>query len=131
MIILDENILKNQRTRLQWWRIHFSQIGQDLGRKGMQDDEIITLLRTLRRPTFVSRDEDFFDRSLCSDRFCLVYLDVGQQEVAAYVRRLLRHAQFKTWSQRKGQVLRVAKSGISAWQARAARVARYSWVDES
>jgi hypothetical protein len=129
VIVLDENILESQRTRLRGWRIHLSQIGRDLGRKGMQDEDIIPLLRTLRRPTFVSWDRDFFERSLCSDRFCLVYLDVGQLEVAAYLRRLLRHPQFKTWAQRKGRVVRVAPSGISAWHAHAARVIRHRWVD--
>jgi hypothetical protein len=129
VIVLDENILESQRTRLRGWRMHLSQIGRDLGRKGMQDDEIIPLLRSLRRPTFVSWDRDFFDRSLSSDRFCLVYLDVGQLEIAAYVRRLLRQPQFKTWAQRKGRVLRITPTGISAWHAPTARVIRYRWVD--
>ena len=44
MIVLDENILGSQRTQLRWWRVHLCQIGIDVGRKGMQDDEIITLL---------------------------------------------------------------------------------------
>jgi hypothetical protein len=96
VIILDENILESQRTRLRGWRIHLRQIGRDLGRKGMQDDEVIPLLRSLRRPTFVSWDREFFDRSLSSDRFCLAYLDVRPLEVAEYVRRLLRHPRFKT-----------------------------------
>jgi hypothetical protein len=74
--VLDENVFESQRTRLRRWRIHLSQIGRNIARKGMHDDEIVTLLRTLRRPTFVSRDRDFFDKPLCSDSFCLVYLDV-------------------------------------------------------
>jgi hypothetical protein len=37
LIILDENILDGQRLLLQ--------IGVDIGRKGMQDDEIAVLLR--------------------------------------------------------------------------------------
>jgi hypothetical protein len=65
---------------------------------------------------------------LCNDRFCLVYIDVRPLDVADYVRRLLRHAHFRTWSQRKGCVLRVAPSGIWSWSAHAARRVRYGWV---
>ncbi len=52
MNILDENVLKDQRQLLHSWRIAIHQIGYDVGRKGMQDDEIIPLLHQLRRPTF-------------------------------------------------------------------------------
>ncbi len=129
MIVLDENIFESQRLQLRARRVHLCQIGRDVGRKGMQDDEIITLLRSLRRPSLVSRDRDFFNRTLCSDNFCLLYLDVRPLEVADYVRRLLRHPDFKTWSQRKGRVVRVSASGISAWRAHVPRVTRYRWVN--
>jgi hypothetical protein len=128
VIVLDENILESQRSRLRGWRVHLSQIGREVAREGTQDEEIITLLRTLRHLTFVSWDRDFFDRSLCSDRFCLVFMDVPQLEVAEYVRRLLRHPEFKTWARRKGCVLRISASGISVWRARARRAARYRWI---
>ena len=52
MIILDENILDGQRLLLQAWRVAARQIGFDLGRKGLQDEEILVLLRRLRNPTF-------------------------------------------------------------------------------
>ena len=129
MIVLDENVFESQRAQLRAWRIHLCQIGRDAGRKGMHDDEIIPLLRTMRRPTFVTRDRDFFDKSLCNDRFCLVYLDIRPLEVAEFVRRLLRHPQFKTWSQRKGCVMRVAPSGVSVWQVHLQRMNRFRWED--
>ena len=44
MNVLDENILKNQRQLLRGWRIRVRQIGDDIGRKGLQDEEIIRLL---------------------------------------------------------------------------------------
>jgi hypothetical protein len=129
VIVLDENIFEDQRARLRLWRIHLCQIGPDVGRKGMPDDEIMPLLRTMRRPTFVTWDSDFFDKTLCSDRFCLAYLDVRPLEVAEYVRRLLRHPEFRSWSQRKGCVVRVSTNGITAWRAHAPRVSRHRWVD--
>ena len=71
MIVLDENVFESQRLRLRLWRMHLCQIGHDFGRKGMQDDEIVTLLRTLRHPSFFTRDRDFFNKMLCSDHYCL------------------------------------------------------------
>ncbi len=52
MNILDENIPKPQRELLEAWRIHVKQIGVNIGRKGMLDEEILPLLQRQRRPTF-------------------------------------------------------------------------------
>jgi len=129
VIVLDENIVESQRAQHHSWRIHICQIGQDVGREGMDDDEIIPLLRTLRRPTFASRDRDFFEKALCSDRYCLVCLDVRPLEVADYMRRLLRHPEFKTWAQRKGRVVRVSPTGILSWCPGARRLRRFRWLE--
>jgi hypothetical protein len=66
----------------------------------MQDDAIVALLRQMRRPSFFSRDRDFFQKGLCSDKLCLAQLDVGPLQAADTIRRFLRHTDFKTWSQR-------------------------------
>ena len=65
MNVLDENILESQRQSLRGWRIAVRQIGHELGRKGMQDEEIIPFLLTLRQPTFFTRDLGFYSRQLC------------------------------------------------------------------
>jgi hypothetical protein len=93
----------------------------------MQDPDILPLLRTLRRPTLISCDRDFYDRAFCSDRYCLVLMDVWPTEVAAYTRRLLRHPAFRTWSQRRGCVVRVSAQAILAWCVHARRATRYRW----
>ena len=62
MNILDENILKNQRQLLESWGIPVRQIGFNVGRRGLQDDEIIPFLVQQHRPTFFTRDEDFYKR---------------------------------------------------------------------
>jgi hypothetical protein len=54
-------------------------------------DEIVGLLVRSRRPTFVTRDLGFFRRELCHKRYCLVCLAVHREEVAFFLRRLLRH----------------------------------------
>jgi hypothetical protein len=65
MNVLDENVPKEQRLLLRRRHIPVRQIGHDLGRKGLDDEEIIPLPRELNRPTFFALDLDFFDRELC------------------------------------------------------------------
>ena len=100
MNILDENVLASQRQLLQVWHLHVRQIGVDIGRKGMKDDEIIPFLLANRRPTFFTRDLGFYDRKLCHTRYCLVCLAVDRYEAAAFVRRLLKHPEFDTQQKR-------------------------------
>jgi len=59
VIVLDENILDGQRLLLEASRVAIKQIGVDIGRKGMRDDEIIVLLRKQRNPSFFTRDAGF------------------------------------------------------------------------
>jgi hypothetical protein len=125
VIVLDENILASQRTQLRSWRVHLCQVGDDVGRSGMHDDEIIPLLLRLRRPSLVSRDRDFFKRALRNNGYCLMFLDAPPLKVAKLTRRVLRHPDFRTWSQRRGCVMRVSVSGVLVWRLRASRIARY------
>jgi hypothetical protein len=53
MNIIDENIIDNQCQLLRKWHISFRQIGYGVGRQGMQDKEIISLLHGLHHPTFL------------------------------------------------------------------------------
>jgi hypothetical protein len=98
-------------------RIHSRQIGVDIGRKGMDDlHQIIPLLHSLRRPTFFTRDHDFYDPDWRHSGHCLVCLDVSPEEVAEYVHRFLRHKSFRTQAQRMGKVVRIRHSGLSWWE---------------
>jgi len=91
MNILDENIPEGQRQLLRSWRIQAKQIGHDIGRQGMKDEEIIPFLHQLRHTTFLTRDLGFYDRHLCHANYCLVILAVGQYEAASFIRRFLQH----------------------------------------
>ncbi len=102
MNILDENIPKQQRQLLESWRIRIQQIGFNVGRRGMQDDEIIIFLQRLSRPTFFTRDEHFYGRRLCYAKYSLVYMEVDKYEAAFFVRRLLHHPEFNTQTKRMG-----------------------------
>ncbi len=52
MNILDENVPESQRQLLRSWRIRVSQIGDDVGRKGMKDEAIIPLLHSFEVQLF-------------------------------------------------------------------------------
>ena len=96
MNILDENIIASQRQRLQSWRIPVRQIGVDIARKGLQDEEILPFLHQRRRPTFFTRDRGFYRREVCHRRYGIVSLEVVPEEVAIFVRRVLRHPRLNT-----------------------------------
>ncbi len=113
MNILDENIPENQRSQLLTWGVSIHQIGLDVGRKGMKDEEIIPFLHTLRDTTFFTRDFDFYQRRLCHSRYCLVCLAVTRDEVAVFVRRVLGHPALDTKAKRMGAVVRVSHAGFS------------------
>ena len=54
MIILDENFPESQWQLLCGWCVPLRQIGYEVGRKGMQNDEILPFLRHRRRATLGS-----------------------------------------------------------------------------
>jgi hypothetical protein len=127
MNVLDENISRIQRQLLQDWHIPVRHIGYEMGRKGMKDDEIIPFLLTLQHPTFFTLDWDYFQRSLCHARYCLVYLDVKRDESAIFIRRLLRHQEFDTQAKRMGAVIRVSYGGLFVRRLHAQKEAYFGW----
>jgi hypothetical protein len=118
LIVLDENILEGQRLLLEAARVAVRQIGVDVGRKGMKDDEIVVFLRRQRKVTFFTRDAGFYQPALRHPRYCMVVMSVGQYEVATFVRRFLRHPDFDTQVKRMGKVVRVSHSGLVVWRLR-------------
>jgi hypothetical protein len=117
--ILDENIPAPQRELLKSSRISVRQIGYDIARKGIQDDEIIPFLQQLRHPTFFTRDLGFFDRMLCHRGYCLVCMAVEKFEAAFFVRQVLRHPELDSQAKRMGVVVRASTKGLSVWRLHA------------
>ncbi len=99
----------------------------EIGRKGIKDREIIPLLHQLSQPTFFTRDDGFYERKLCHTGYCLVYLDVRKEEVATFVRRVLRHRAFKTKAKRMGKVIRASHVGLSVWNLHAEKEEHFDW----
>ena len=93
----------------------------------MKDSEIISLLHDLASPTFITRDDDFFERNLCHAGYCLVYTAVEKSEVAVFTRRLLRHPEFNTKAKRMGAVVRVSHAGLMVWRLHNEKQQRFDW----
>lgn len=119
MNLLDENIPAGQRAQLERWGVRVRQIGQEVGRLGMHDDEIITLILGMRRVTLFTRDRDFSHARLAHPAFCLVRLDCSQGQAADFVRRILRHPLLRTQDQRMGLVVRASHEGLRVWRRNA------------
>jgi hypothetical protein len=127
LIIVDENIFDGQRLLLQAWRLAAKQIGLDFGRKGLKDEEIVVLLRRQRNATFFTRDGDFFVPSLRHPGYCIVVAAVGQNEVAVFIRRFLRHPDFNTQAKRAGRVVRISHTGLTLWRLRSQTQTHTAW----
>jgi hypothetical protein len=93
----------------------------------MKDSEIIPFLFQRRQPTFFTRDQDFCDRSLCHSRYCVAFLDIEKNEVAVFVRRLLRHPELDTKVKRMGAIIRVSHAGLSLFRLNAEREVYLTW----
>lgn len=127
MILLDENIVESQVQLLRARRLAPHQIGDDVGRQGMKDDEIIPLLHSLRQPTLFTRDLRFYERDKPHSGYCIVVLSVGQYEVASFVRQLLRHSHFDTHAKRMGNLLFVNQMSIKAKTLNVEEENTFSW----
>ena len=121
--------METQCRLLRKWRIRFRQIGFGVGREGMKDIEIISLLHDLPRPTFFTRDDDFFERNLCHTGYCLVYTAVEKNEVAIFTRRLLKHPELNTKAKRMGSVIKLSHAGLLVWRLHAEKPQRFDWPD--
>ena len=127
MNLLDENVPESQRRLLGSRRVSVRQIGLDAGRKGMKDDGIISLLHQSDRLTFFTLDADFYDRRLCHEAYCLVYLDVEEEVIAETVWRLLRHRALNSKAKRMGRVIRAFPTGLTVWRIHAEQEGRLPW----
>jgi hypothetical protein len=128
MIVLDENISEDQCELLRRWRIRCRQIGQDVGRAGMKDEQhVVPLLHKLNRPTFFTRDLGFFDETRRHANYALICLAVSQKETAAFVRRFLRHPAFNTKAKRLGAIVMVSHAGLRVWRLNADEEEHVDW----
>lgn len=112
-ILIDENMDRKVLALLQSW-ITAGQIGHEVGRSGMQDEELIPrLLLEVKRATFITHDERIYRRERPHARYCLVIVPkLPAIEIAALVRRLLRLPGFRTIKERMGKVVHLTTHRI-------------------
>ncbi|MBI4559054.1 MAG: hypothetical protein HY706_15835 [Candidatus Hydrogenedentes bacterium] len=123
MIVLDHNIPEGQADYLRQWRLHFAQIGFDVGRPEWDDEqEILRYFHSAKDVTFFTRDLGFFRRRLCHPNYCLVVLTVPLLKTALYIRRFLRHPAFSTKAKRRGKVVRLSTEKLVFWQLKREQV---------
>lgn len=127
MIILDENVNRDTRVQLERWRLKPRQIGRTIGREGMSDTEIVSLLHQLHGTTFVTWDQGFKKMRLCHARYCLAVFFVPVPDLADWVRRLLTHPEFSTAAKRMGSVVEVSTSGLVYWRLPQRQMERLPW----
>ena len=128
MIILDHNIPEDQARRLRRYRVHFRQIGFDVGRPEWDDQqEILRYLHASKQLTFLTRDIGFYRYRLCHKSYCLVVLTVPVRETADYARKLLHHSQFRTRVLRNGKVLLISTKRIAFWEVGRPRQSVSQW----
>ncbi len=129
MNILDENIIASQRQRLRNGRVPVRQIGVDIAHKGLQDEEILPFLHRQRRATFFTRDRGFFRREVCHRQYGIVCLEVVPEDVAIFVRCVLRHPRLNTQAKRMGAVVRASHGGLRLWRLDSQDEEVIAWSD--
>ncbi len=127
MIVVDENVTAPQRDLLTTWKIRFRQIGRDVGRVGMTDQDIVPLLRKIRPATLFTKDLGLYRRELRDPRFAIVCLAVNEDETASFVRRFLAHPRFRTHAMRLGRLFLVSSEAIRVWAPLASREGMVGW----
>jgi hypothetical protein len=113
LILLDENIVEEQRLTIRAWKKSIRQVGYEVGRKGLKDYEVIPVLRHLRNATFLTCDRDYYKSKLCNAKYCLVWFDIPADQFATYARMFLSHPYFQFQRNRLGKIIRVHATGIN------------------
>ncbi|MBC8228387.1 hypothetical protein H8E77_02420 [bacterium] len=112
-ITVDENMPRRFTLMLRTW-VSVGQIGHEVGRQSMQDDEIIPrLLLEVKRTTFLTEDRRIYRRERPHPGYCLVIVpELSVSEIAALVRRLFRIPGFHTIAERMGKIVRITQEYI-------------------
>jgi len=132
MLIIDENVSEIEVWRLREWGFAVQQVGPDIAGASTSDENILPILHRLKRPTFLTRDQDFWNSRLVHAKYCLVFLDIREHEglIASAIRRFLRHTAFDTHAKRMGKVVRLHPGGVSYWQRGKRTLQSVAWTEE-
>ncbi|MBC8233621.1 hypothetical protein H8E77_29085 [bacterium] len=94
LVVADEHLSYDDVTQVLCNWITAEQIGVELrSAKGLSDEQIPSLLRRLKRRTFITIDKVFYNRKLCDNAYCLIYFHLAmeqQNQIPILLRRLLQ-----------------------------------------
>ena len=85
----------------------------------VKDERVPSILRTIRTPTFITIDHQFWNPRRRDRAYCIVYFDLRtdeQGDIPMLLRRLLRLPEFRTRAARMGKVARVSRDQVRWWQ---------------
>src|SRR4051812_2599954 len=97
--ILDEQVnVSDALVPLQKWA-KVQRLTALRAQQKILDDRVPAILRTVKQPTFLTIDRDFWNRRLCNPDYailCFAVADDQQELIPGYLRSLLRHPEFRT-----------------------------------
>jgi hypothetical protein len=94
------------------------------------DDRIPEILLTLRKPTFITIDQGFWDRRFCNAGYSILCFALRldqRQLLPELLRDLLRHPEFRTRATRMGKVARIGITSVAFWQFHVRGLRRFAW----
>jgi len=114
--ILDANVDAGHASQLRH-PLKVKQIGINFLPGSADDERIISLLRGLKTPTFITKDcKDFYHRHRLDKRYCIICVDVNWKEFVSVVRKIFKHPLFNTVAKRMGKVIRVTSTHINYFE---------------
>lgn len=124
--VLDELTIKEVSEQLKRWRIATDKVGREFGQFGWSDEQIRGALIGSRK-TFHTRDKGYYKPIYRHSSYSLVFYDVRDDEMAYYIRRLLRHSLFNTHAKRLGKVIKVTSIHIEFWEVGRSGKVKVEW----
>jgi hypothetical protein len=127
MMVVDENFPIEIVTQLARLKFRFKQIGSELANAGVKDDFIITVLHSLKNPTFFTLDDDFYKPRLCHSGYCLVFLKTPHPEIVHFLSMFIKHPRFNTKVRRMGKVIQITTTKTRFWTLNAQDCVDVAW----
>jgi len=116
MIILDENFTRVEKFKLKKFKKSIKQIGFEIEKSGIKDNDIIPFLHKIKNPTFFTLDNDFFNTNLRHKGYSIVWLNVEINKIAEFAIKFLKHDSFNTISKRMGKIVQITTQRVRYWE---------------
>lgn len=129
MLILDENVVSDHEVQLWRWGIRTKKIGDDVGRSGMKDEEIIPLLHSLPRPVLFTNDLRFYERDSPHPNYCIVVVSAGKVEMPPLIRRFLKHPNFDSEAKCLGRIVLLTQHNLRVRQFKVSGETTLEWPE--